>query len=46
MSAVVMGLLRSNFRLDALLEPEPLPGSDGAPVVPTELVVRGRKEGI
>lgn len=45
---VVTGLLRSGFRVDALLEPEPVAGAPmpaAAALLPATLVVRGRKVG-
>lgn len=45
---VVTGLLRSGFRVDALLEPEPVAGVPmpaAATVLPATLVVRARKVG-
>jgi hypothetical protein len=51
-SAIFGGLVRANFRVDAMLEPEPLPAGsrspfwhDAAKVAPRTLVVRARKEG-
>lgn len=48
-----MGLLRANYRVDAMIEPEPLPGGprsqhwrDTYRYVPRTLIMRARKEGI
>jgi SAM-dependent methyltransferase len=40
-----MGLSRSSYRVDLVLEPEPAAGSGAASLVPTALIMRARKEG-
>ena len=49
---IFSGLMRTNFRVDSMLEPEPLPGGprsalwrDAFRLVPRTLVIRARKEG-
>ncbi len=39
-------LHRAGYRVDVLLEPEPLRSSDPGPVVPTTIIWRARKEGL
>ena len=53
MSELFMGLTRSNFRVDVILEPEPLPSGprsmhyrDAFAYLPRTLIIRARKEGI
>ncbi len=43
---VFAALHRAGYRVDMLLEPEPLRSSDPGPAVPTTLVWRARKEGV
>jgi SAM-dependent methyltransferase len=45
-SDVFAALHRAGYRVDVLLEPEPLRSSDPGPTVPTALVWRARKEGV
>lgn len=52
-SDLVASLGRANFRVDALLEPEPLPAGHHSPfwndrhrMIPSTLIIRARKEGI
>jgi SAM-dependent methyltransferase len=51
-AALYMGLARASYRVDLILEPEPLPGGHHSPAwretfnfVPRTLIVRARKEG-
>jgi SAM-dependent methyltransferase len=53
MGDLVMGLVRSNFRVDALVEPEPTTTGTRSPswvraygLVPSVVIVKARKEGI
>jgi SAM-dependent methyltransferase len=43
---VFAALHRAGYRVDALLEPEPLRSSDPGPSIPTAVVWRARKEGV
>ena len=43
---VFAALHRAGFRVDALLEPEPVASADPGPAVPTTIVWRARKEGV
>jgi SAM-dependent methyltransferase len=43
---VFAALHRAGYRVDTLLEPQPLRSSDPGPVIPTTVVVRARKEGV
>jgi len=43
---VFSALHRAGYRVDVLLEPEPLRSSAGGPAVPTAVLWRARKEGI
>src|SRR5207247_5980403 len=52
-SELFTGLIRANFRVDAVLEPSPVPGGPRTPdwrdafrYVPRTLIIRARKEGI
>lgn len=52
-SDIYMGLLRSNYRVDAIIEPEPSPGGPKSQhwretykYVPRTLIIRARKEGM
>jgi hypothetical protein len=43
---VFAGLHRAGYRVDALLEPEPLRSADPGPALPSTIVWRARKEGV
>jgi SAM-dependent methyltransferase len=43
---VFAALHRAGFRVDALLEPEPVASHDPGPAIPTTIVWRARKEGV
>jgi SAM-dependent methyltransferase len=43
---VFSALHRAGYRVDALLEPEPLQSADPGPAVPTTVIWRARKEGV
>jgi SAM-dependent methyltransferase len=43
---VFAALHRAGYRVDALLEPEPLRSADPGPALPTTIVWRARKEGV
>ena len=43
---VFAALHRAGYRVDMLLEPEPLRSSDPGPSVPTTIIWRARKEGV
>jgi SAM-dependent methyltransferase len=43
---VFAGLHRAGYRVDALLEPEPVRSADPGPSLPTAIVWRARKEGV
>jgi SAM-dependent methyltransferase len=43
---VFAALHRAGYRVDALLEPEPLQSADPGPSIPTSIVWRARKEGV
>jgi SAM-dependent methyltransferase len=43
---VFAALHRAGYRVDALLEPEPVQSSDPGPSIPTTIVWRARKEGV
>jgi SAM-dependent methyltransferase len=45
-SEVFAALHRAGYRVDALLEPEPVRSADPGPTVPTTIVWRARKEGV
>jgi SAM-dependent methyltransferase len=45
-SDVFAALHRAGYRVDALLEPEPLRSADPGPALPTAVVWRARKEGV
>ena len=45
-SEVFAALHRAGYRVDALLEPEPLQSADPGPTVPTTIIWRARKEGV
>ena len=53
LSDIYMGLLRANYRIDSIVEPEPLGGGhrsqhwrDTYKYVPRTLIIRARKEGL
>jgi SAM-dependent methyltransferase len=43
---VLSALHRAGYRVDALLEPEPIRSSDPGPAAPTSIIWRARKEGL
>ena len=43
---VFAGLHRAGYRVDVLLEPEPLQTSDPGPQIPAVIIWRARKEGV
>jgi hypothetical protein len=43
---VFSALHRAGYRVDALLEPEPVQSSDPGPTAPTSVIWRARKEGL
>jgi SAM-dependent methyltransferase len=43
---VFSALHRAGYRVDALLEPEPISSSDPGPTAPTSIIWRARKEGL
>ena len=43
---VFAALHRAGYRVDVLLEPEPLQSNDPGPQVPTTIIWRARKEGV
>jgi SAM-dependent methyltransferase len=45
-SSVFAALHRAGYRVDALLEPEPVRSADPGPSVPTAIIWRARKEGV
>jgi len=45
-SSVFAALHRAGYRVDALLEPEPVRSADPGPTVPTAIIWRARKEGV
>jgi SAM-dependent methyltransferase len=45
-SALFAALHRAGYRVDALLEPEPVRSSDPGPSIPTSILWRARKEGV
>ena len=45
-SAVFAALHRAGYRVDALLEPEPVRSADPGPTIPTAIIWRARKEGV
>jgi hypothetical protein len=43
---VFSALHRAGYRVDALLEPEPVRSDDPGPATPTSIIWRARKEGL